>query len=118
MYLGGYATEVCCSLACRAACAFVTSQPLCNVHTGCAQAAAAHAYDIAALSYWGSDAVLNFPGEPAYNALQEKLCSMTREEVVGMLKRNSTGFSRGRSRYRGVTRALFSPVHVRSGPNQ
>lgn len=30
---------------------------------------------------------------------------MTREEVVSMLKRNSTGFSRGRSNFRGVTRA-------------
>lgn len=29
---------------------------------------------------------------------------MTREEVVAMLKRASTGFSRGRSRFRGVTR--------------
>lgn len=29
--------------------------------------------------------------------------TMTREEVVSMLKRHSTGFSRGRCRYRGVT---------------
>jgi hypothetical protein len=32
-----------------------------------------------------------------------ELAAMTREEVVAMLKRGSTGFSRGRSKYRGVT---------------
>jgi len=35
---------------------------------------------------------------------------MTREEVVSMLKRNSTGFSRGRSKFRGVTRASSVPA--------
>ena len=33
----------------------------------------------------------------------EELAAMTREEVVAMLKRHSTGFSRGRSKFRGVT---------------
>ena len=37
--------------------------------------------------------------------------AMTREEVVSMLKRNSTGFSRGRSCYRGVTSAfMYKPL--------
>jgi len=48
-----------------------------------------------------------FPGEESYDTVQPKLAAMTREEVVSMLKRNSTGFSRGRSRFRGVTRALL-----------
>ena len=49
---------------------------------------------------------VQFPGEESYDTVQPKLAAMTREEVVSMLKRNSTGFSRGRSRYRGVTSAL------------
>ena len=44
--------------------------------------------------------------------MQPKLAAMTREEVVSMLKRNSTGFSRGRSRFRGVTRALLPSAHL------
>lgn len=37
----------------------------------------------------------------------EELASMTREEVVAMLKRHSTGFSRGRSKFRGVTSEIL-----------
>jgi len=34
----------------------------------------------------------------------DALESMNKEEVVAMLRRSSTGFSRGASKYRGVTR--------------
>lgn len=39
----------------------------------------------------------------------DDLAAMSREEVVSMLKRHSTGFSRGRSKFRGVTRELKLP---------
>ena len=49
-----------------------------------------------------SPSAVQFPiGDYAGEAAE--LAAMTREEVVAMLKRGSTGFSRGRSKYRGVT---------------
>lgn len=65
--------------------------------------AAAHAYDLAALKYWGQDTVLNFP----VNLYEEEIKDMegqTREEYIGSLRRKSSGFSRGVSKYRGVAR--------------
>ncbi|URE06688.1 AP2 [Musa troglodytarum] len=65
--------------------------------------AAAHAYDLAALKYWGHDTTLNFP----ISAYQEELKDMenqSREEYIGSLRRKSSGFSRGVSKYRGVAR--------------
>lgn len=49
---------------------------------------------------------VQFPWD-SYAPELASLEAMTREEVVSMLKRNSTGFSRGRSRYRGVTSAFI-----------
>ncbi|KAL5554684.1 hypothetical protein UlMin_042085 [Ulmus minor] len=65
--------------------------------------AAAHAYDLAALKYWGHDTILNFP----LSTYQEELKEMegqTKEEYIGSLRRKSSGFSRGVSKYRGVAR--------------
>eukprot|EP00210_Caulerpa_lentillifera_P001036 g999.t1 len=64
---------------------------------------AAKAYDRAAVSYWGLSAILNFDAEN-YKSESAMLQSMKKEEVVAMLRRSSTGFSRGASRFRGVTR--------------
>ncbi|CAL5227421.1 g10381 [Coccomyxa viridis] len=64
---------------------------------------AAEAYDIAAMKYWGAEASLNYTWE-RYTGKLEEMQDMSREEVVAMLKRRSTGFSRGQSKYRGVTR--------------
>ncbi|GMI78626.1 ARIA-interacting double AP2 domain protein, WRINKLED 3 [Hibiscus trionum] len=66
--------------------------------------AAAHAYDLAALKYWGSqDTILNFPLSTYQNQLKE-MEGQSKEEYIGSLRRKSSGFSRGVSKYRGVAR--------------
>ncbi|KAK7330926.1 hypothetical protein VNO77_25132 [Canavalia gladiata] len=64
---------------------------------------AARAYDLAALKYWGPSTHINFPLENYTNELEE-MKNMTRQEYVAHLRRKSSGFSRGASMYRGVTR--------------
>ncbi|TKY70684.1 AP2 ethylene-responsive transcription factor ANT [Spatholobus suberectus] len=64
---------------------------------------AARAYDMAALKYWGPSSHINFPLENYQNELDE-MKNMTRQEYVAHLRRKSSGFSRGASMYRGVTR--------------
>ncbi|KAH7441793.1 hypothetical protein KP509_03G054600 [Ceratopteris richardii] len=64
---------------------------------------AARAYDLAALKYWGSDTILNFPID-YYKKELEDMQQHTREEYIAYLRRNSNGFSRGVSKYRGVAR--------------
>lgn len=64
---------------------------------------AARSYDLAALKYWGSSTHINFPLEKYHEELEE-MKSMSRQEFVAHLRRKSSGFSRGASIYRGVTR--------------
>ncbi|GFQ07224.1 ap2-like ethylene-responsive transcription factor at1g16060 [Phtheirospermum japonicum] len=67
------------------------------------EAAAAHAYDLAALKYWGQLTILNFP----LSTYQKEVIEMegqSKEEYIGSLRRKSSGFSRGVSKYRGVAR--------------
>ncbi|XP_073314366.1 AP2-like ethylene-responsive transcription factor ANT isoform X2 [Primulina huaijiensis] len=64
---------------------------------------AARAYDLAALKYWGASTHINFPLENYHHELEE-MKNMTRQEHVAHLRRRSSGFSRGASMYRGVTR--------------
>ncbi|MCD9646974.1 hypothetical protein HAX54_037251 [Datura stramonium] len=64
---------------------------------------AARAYDLAALKYWGPTTTTNFPVSN-YEKELEEMKSMTRQEFVASLRRKSSGFSRGASIYRGVTR--------------
>lgn len=64
---------------------------------------AARAYDLAALKYWGPTTTTNFPISN-YEKELEDMKHMTRQEFVASLRRKSSGFSRGASIYRGVTR--------------
>ncbi|KAK9270555.1 hypothetical protein L1049_026136 [Liquidambar formosana] len=64
---------------------------------------AARAYDLAALKYWGPATHINFPLENYHEEL-EGMKNMSRQEYVAHLRRKSSGFSRGASMYRGVTR--------------
>ncbi|KAA8542016.1 hypothetical protein F0562_023168 [Nyssa sinensis] len=65
--------------------------------------AAAHAYDLAALKYWREDTILNFPLSTYEEELKE-MEGQSKEEYIGSLRRKSSGFSRGVSKYRGVAR--------------
>ncbi|CAN8258617.1 unnamed protein product [Cochlearia groenlandica] len=64
---------------------------------------AARSYDLAALKYWGPSTTTNFP-ITNYEKEVEEMKNMTRQEFVAAIRRKSSGFSRGASMYRGVTR--------------
>ncbi|KAF8101026.1 hypothetical protein N665_0211s0015 [Sinapis alba] len=64
---------------------------------------AARSYDLAALKYWGPSTTTNFP-VTNYEKEVEEMKHMTRQEFVAAIRRKSSGFSRGASMYRGVTR--------------
>ncbi|KAK4441137.1 Ethylene-responsive transcription factor RAP2-7 [Sesamum alatum] len=64
--------------------------------------AAARAYDRAAIKFRGVDADINF-NLSDYEEDMKQTKNLTKEEFVHILRRQSTGFSRGSSRYRGVT---------------
>ncbi|KAK6231540.1 hypothetical protein QUC31_011186 [Theobroma cacao] len=64
--------------------------------------AAARAYDRAAIKFRGVDADINFNVND-YEEDVKQMSNFTKEEFVHILRRQSTGFSRGSSKYRGVT---------------
>ncbi|XP_014510211.1 floral homeotic protein APETALA 2 isoform X3 [Vigna radiata var. radiata] len=64
--------------------------------------AAARAYDRAAIKFRGVEADINFNIEDYEDDLKQ-MSNLTKEEFVHVLRRQSTGFPRGSSKYRGVT---------------
>ncbi|XP_074560951.1 APETALA2-like protein 3 [Curcuma longa] len=64
--------------------------------------AAARAYDRAAIKFRGLDADINFTLSD-YEEDMKQTRKLTKEELVHILRRQSNGFSRGSSKYRGVT---------------
>ncbi|XP_040994137.1 ethylene-responsive transcription factor RAP2-7-like isoform X1 [Juglans microcarpa x Juglans regia] len=64
--------------------------------------AAARAYDRAAIKFRGVDADINF-NLSDYDDDMKQMKNLAKEEFVHILRRQSTGFSRGSSKYRGVT---------------
>ncbi|WMV14924.1 hypothetical protein MTR67_008309 [Solanum verrucosum] len=64
--------------------------------------AAARAYDRAAIKFRGVEADINFNLED-YEEDLKQMKNLTKEEFVHVLRRQSTGFPRGSSKYRGVT---------------
>ncbi|XP_020109849.1 AP2-like ethylene-responsive transcription factor TOE3 isoform X1 [Ananas comosus] len=64
--------------------------------------AAARAYDRAAIKFRGVDADINFNAED-YEEDLKKMSNLAKEEFVQLLRRQSTGSSRGSSKFRGVS---------------
>ncbi|KAI7743151.1 hypothetical protein M8C21_003183, partial [Ambrosia artemisiifolia] len=64
--------------------------------------AAARAYDRAAIKFRGIDADINFSVKE-YEEDMTQAKNLSKEEFIHILRRQSTGFSRGSSKYRGVT---------------
>ncbi|PKI43284.1 hypothetical protein CRG98_036370 [Punica granatum] len=63
--------------------------------------AAARAYDRAAIKFRGVDADINFSISD-YEQDMKQMGNLTKEEFVHILRRQSTGVSRGSSKYRGM----------------
>ncbi|KAL0332206.1 UNVERIFIED_CONTAM: Floral homeotic protein APETALA 2 [Sesamum calycinum] len=78
------------------------NRPLGVAHMGLREASLFSAYDRAAIKFRGVDADINFSLEDYEDDLKQ-MSNLTKEEFVHVLRRQSTGFPRGSSKYRGVT---------------
>lgn len=71
--------------------------------------AAARAYDLAALKYWGPGTLINFPVTD-YTRDLEEMQNLSREDYLASLRRKGSGFSRGTSKCRGISSRWESPL--------
>ncbi|KAL9232579.1 hypothetical protein vseg_007678 [Gypsophila vaccaria] len=71
--------------------------------------AAARAYDLAALKYWGPGTLINFPVTD-YSRDLEEMQNVSREEYLASLRRKSSGFSRGIAKYRALSSGRWEPT--------
>ncbi|XP_057505489.1 AP2-like ethylene-responsive transcription factor At2g41710 isoform X2 [Actinidia eriantha] len=78
--------------------------------------AAARAYDLAALKYWGPGTLINFPVTD-YTRDLEEMQNVSREEYLASLRRKSSGFSRGISKYRGLSSRWDPSLGRMAGPD-
>lgn len=76
--------------------------------------AAARAYDRAAIKFRGAEADINF-NHSDYEEDMKQMNNLSKEEFVHILRRQSTGFSRGSSKFRGVTRHKCGRWEARMG---
>ncbi|KAL0395817.1 UNVERIFIED_CONTAM: Floral homeotic protein APETALA 2 [Sesamum calycinum] len=76
--------------------------PLGVAYMGLRKASLSRAYDRAAIKFRGVEADINFSLED-YEEDLKQMSNLTKEEFVHVLRRQSTGFPRGSSKYRGVT---------------
>ncbi|KAJ3688011.1 hypothetical protein LUZ61_017175 [Rhynchospora tenuis] len=65
--------------------------------------AAARAYDLAALKYWGAGTLINFPVSD-YTRDLEEMQMVSKEDYLVSLRRKSSAFSRGFPKYRSHSR--------------
>lgn len=79
--------------------------------------AAARAFDLVCLRTRGAAAVLNFP-VVEYAHLIPLLADITNQALVALLRRRSKGWSRGKSRFRGVTQHRSGRFEARIGSRQ
>uniref|UniRef100_A0A803MAD1 AP2/ERF domain-containing protein n=1 Tax=Chenopodium quinoa TaxID=63459 RepID=A0A803MAD1_CHEQI len=70
--------------------------------------AAARAYDLAALKYWGPGTLINFPVTD-YSRDLDEMQNVSREEYLASLRRKSSGFSRGIAKYRALSSGRWEP---------
>ncbi|PRQ44585.1 putative transcription factor AP2-EREBP family [Rosa chinensis] len=64
---------------------------------------AARAHDLAALKYWGDSTPLNFPVSDYMKELEE-MQAYTKKDYLLHIRRTSACFSKGLSKYRGVSK--------------
>ncbi|CAO2822231.1 unnamed protein product [Amaranthus hypochondriacus] len=70
--------------------------------------AAARAYDLAALKYWGPGTLINFQVTDYSRDLKE-MQNVSREDYLASLRRKSNGFSRGIAKYRALSSGRWEP---------